>query len=162
MQKLALIALFILTPLVSMAEPLKFPVTTIDGQQVNLGNQIGKGKWVLVMFWATDCPICKTQEPTISAFHEAHSGIDAEVIGVSIDGPDNLDVVKKYLKENDLSYPNYVTDVLGASFSYAGIAQNQFVGTPTYLLFNPEGKLLGDNPGPMRLEALEAFIERNS
>lgn len=162
MKKFVLFALILCMPLLVHAEPIKFPVTTLDGEEINLGDKVGKGKWLLVMFWATDCPICKMQEPTISAFHEAHSDIDAEVIGVSIDGPDNMAEVKKYLAENDLAYPNYVTDVLSASFSYAGIAQNQFKGTPTYLLFNPQGELLGDNPGPMRLEALESFIERNS
>ena len=35
-------------------------------------------------------------------------------------------------------------------------------GTPTYLLFNPEGELLGNNPGRLSVEAIESFIARKS
>ncbi len=143
-------------------EKHELPVMDLSGEVVNIGDKIGKGKWVLVMFWATDCAICKMQEPTISSFHEARSEIDAEVIGISIDGPDKMDEVKQYLKENKLSYPNYVSDVISVSFNYNAITQSQFRGTPTYMLFNPEGKLLGDNPGPIGLEALENFIDSRS
>ena len=47
-----------------------FGLHTLEGKPYSLDNAIGDGQWTLVMFWATDCTICKQQEPLISAFHD--------------------------------------------------------------------------------------------
>lgn len=65
-----------------------FGLHTLDGKAYSINDDIGQGQWVLLMFWATDCSVCRQQEPMISSFHENHSGKDARVIGISIDGLD--------------------------------------------------------------------------
>lgn len=139
-----------------------FEAQTLKGDTVNLADQIGQGKWTLVMFWQVECSVCRQQEPIISKFHEKYSDKNAEVIGISIDGMERIDDVKEFLGDRDLSYPNFVGDLGMMAFNYQAITEVPFRGTPTYLLFSPEGELLGDNPGPVRMEALENFIASRS
>jgi len=122
-----------------------FEAQTLKGEVVNIGDQIGKGKWSLVMFWQVDCTVCRQQEPIISEFHEKYKDTNAEVIGITIDGMEKIDEINNFLAGRDLSYPNYVGDLGMMAFNYEVIAERGFRGTPTYLLFNPAGELMGDN-----------------
>jgi len=133
-----------------------------DGQPVTLDNLTGQGKWTLVMIWTTSCILCQSQKPIISAFHEKHKDLDAHVIGVALDGVENIGKVKRYINQHDVTFPNYVSQMQPAASHYLGITDEQFRGTPTYLLFSPEGELIGKNPGLLSAEAVEDFIARKS
>ena len=71
-------------------------------------------------------------------------------------------LVKSHLETNPTSYPNYIGSLAMIGFNFQTITEQSFRGTPTYLVFSPEGKLMGQNAGPMRLEALENFIDKRS
>lgn len=133
----------------------------LNGQSKDLDAFVGKGKWTLVMFWATDCSICKRQKPVISAFHSKHKDTDAHVVGVAIDGYKNISAIKAYVAEHRPSFPTLVAELPVLAMNYQIATEEQFRGTPTYWLFNPEGELLGNNPGPLRIEAIENFIARH-
>jgi len=133
-----------------------------DGAAADLDNLTGQGKWTLVMIWATNCHICHVQKPEISAFHNEHKEVDAHVIGIALDGVDNVDAVKEYVKDNNVSFPSYVGELAIIASHYFGMTEENLRGTPTYLLFNPEGELLGNNPGPLSVEAIERFMDRKS
>jgi thioredoxin-related protein len=36
------------------------------------------------------------------------------------------------------------------------------IGTPTFIIFNPEGKLVAAQPGIISTDSLETFIKENS
>jgi thiol-disulfide isomerase/thioredoxin len=135
---------------------------TIDGVLLDEPPAVGNGRWKLVMIWATDCPICKQQKPVISAFHNAHKDKDAEVFGIALDGRQGLVAVNKYLKQHTVTFPNYVGEFSSIAANYQRLTEEDLRGTPTYLLFNPEGELKGNNPGPISVDAIEAFIARHS
>lgn len=139
-----------------------FEMKDVNGTTVQLEEQLGKGKWTLVMIWATDCAICRQEKPRISAFHDKHKDKDAEVIGIALDGFAQVDAVKDYLQAHQPSFPNYVAELSALSLNYQAATGESLRGTPTYLLFNPKGELVANNPGPVRPSALEAFIARNS
>ncbi len=132
-----------------------------DGEVVDLDNMIGQGKWTLVMLWATNCHICHEQKPKISAFHNEHKDSDAHVVGIALDGIERVDAVNAYLDKNKPSFPNYVGNIAIIASHYMALTEESLRGTPTYLLFNPEGELLGNNPGPLSVEAIEKFMARN-
>lgn len=133
-----------------------------DGRPVNLENLTGQGKWTLVMIWATDCILCQSQKPVISEFHEKHKHLDAHVVGIALDGVRNMNRVRRYIDDHKVSFPNYVSQMRSTASHYFGITDEQFRGTPTYLLFTPEGELIGKNPGLLSAEAIESFIARKS
>ncbi len=137
-------------------------IQELDGNIVRLDERVGGGKWLLVMLWATDCHICKQQKPEISRFHDKHKDIDAEVLGIALDGIGAVDKVKSYLDNHKPSFPNYVGDIAIVASHYLVLTEESLRGTPTYLLFNPEGELVGNNPGPLSVESLEQFIAKKA
>ena len=135
---------------------------TLQGKPASLEQWVGKGKWVLVMFWAIHCKYCEMNKPAIDAFYKKHKDRDAVVVGVSIDGMDQIDAIRKKLRQSPTAYPNYVADLSLMALNYEAAALEPFRGTPTYWFFSPKGELKAVNPGPVRLEALEAYMARFS
>ena len=134
----------------------------LDGQVVDLDDYRGNGKWLLVMLWSTSCHICEEQKPSISEFHTRHKDTDAEVLGIAIDGMKHIDAIRENVNTHKTSFPSLVGEIVIVASHYQGMTEESFRGTPTYLLFNPNGELLGNNPGPLRIEAIEQFMARNS
>ena len=132
----------------------------MDGEPVNLSQYVGNGKWVLAMLWATDCGICKREMPSMSAFHEKHRREAALVLGIALDGYTRREAVERYLAEHKPGFPTLVGDIATVSAAYRSLTGEHLRGTPTYLLFSPAGELLGNNPGPLRPVAVEAFMAR--
>ena len=133
-----------------------------NGDIVDLDTMIGQGKWTLVMIWATNCHICHEQKPKISAFHDKHKDTDAHVVGIALDGPERMDAIKAYIEKNKPTFPSYAGDIAIVASHYLAMTEESLRGTPTYLLFNPEGELLGNNPGPLSVDAIERFMARKS
>ncbi len=129
-----------------------------SGQPAGLDKYVGKGKWVLVMFWGLNCPICERNKPDINAFHDAHKDKDAEVVGVVINGMESKAAIEKAIQRHPLTFPNYIAELGLMAMNFQIAAEEPFRGTPTYWLFNPKGELVAVNPGPIRKEALENFI----
>ncbi len=132
------------------------------GKQVQLEDITGDGKWTLVMIWASTCHICRLQKPEMSAFHDKHKDSKAKIIGLALDGAQGLDAVNRYIEETKPSFPSYVADGIVIASYYYSVTEESLRGTPTYLLYNPEGELMANNPGMLSVEALESFIEKNS
>jgi cytochrome c biogenesis protein CcmG/thiol:disulfide interchange protein DsbE len=81
------------------APPLK--LHTLDGQTIALADL--RGKVVILTFWATWCGPCREELPLLSSYAQRHSGEGLEVLGFSLDGPDNLPAVQKIA--GTLSFP---------------------------------------------------------
>jgi len=137
-----------------------FELKDFNGSAVNLQDEIGKGKWTLVMFWAHDCGVCRVESPLISDFHTKRE--DVNVIGISIDGDERKHLAEDFLNATKPSFPSYISSLTLVATNYQIITQEEFRGTPTFLLFTPDGTLLGNNPGKLSIESLEGFIDRNS
>lgn len=132
---------------------------TMDGKDIGLDQYVGKGKWTLVMFWGLNCPICEQNKPQISAFHSERKDSDAEVIGVVINGMEARPEIMAAIKNHPVSFPNYIAELPLMAVNFQIAAGEPFRGTPTYWLFDPKGELVAVNPGPVRKQALESFIE---
>ena len=143
-------------------EPMFDGMLTTEGKLLETPPSLTDGRWTLVMIWATTCHVCKAQKGVISEFHDAHKDKDAKVFGIALDGRRGLDDVSEYLSKYTASFPNYVWDFPSTAISYMKLTEQDLRGTPTYLLFDPNGELKGNNPGPITAEAVERFIARNS
>lgn len=139
-----------------------FPeLITVDGDSKPVHPAIGEGKWTLVMLWATTCHICEIDKPLFSKFHEKHKDGNIEVFGIAIDGHQKLPSVQRYLAARDVSFPNSVGEFLTVGSSLINIAEEPLRGTPTYLLFDPEGEIKGVHAGHLAPDKVEVFIASN-
>jgi len=154
--------------LITLAAGLLFQASTLfafeldgfDGSTIKLEDKIGKDKWTLVMFWAHDCHVCKEEFPLLSDFHKSRDDVD--VIGISIDGQSRKSLAQAFLDKTQPSFPTYLSDISLVAVNYQVLTEEGFRGTPTFLLFKPDGTLIGNNPGKLPITALENFIDSNS
>ena len=65
----------------------------------------GKGKVVIVDFWATYCAPCRKSFPKYQAIADKHGG-EVQVIGVSVDDPDDVSAedVAQFAKDTGVSF----------------------------------------------------------
>ena len=76
-------------------------LSDLDGMEYSLADY--RGRVVLVNLWATWCPPCKAEMPTLKAYYEAHQADGFVVIAVN-DG-DPMDAVAAFVQEYSLTFP---------------------------------------------------------
>jgi len=98
-------------------------LTDLDGNPVDLADY--RGQVVLLNNWATWCPPCKAEMPTLQAYYEAHQGQGFVLIAVEAGEP--ADEVRAFVQEYGLTFPVWLdpqnlsltrfrTDALPSSF----------------------------------------------
>jgi len=109
-----------------------------------------KGKWVLVNFWATWCPPCLAEIPDLNDLHEDKKN-NVAVFGIALQYANPKQVID-FAEGLMVSYPI----VLGNPKIASQIGPVD--GLPTTYLYNPQGKLVAHQLGPITKEAVEEFI----
>ena len=132
----------------------------LDGQATAIQEHVGQGKWTVVMVWASDCSVCHKTAPEIVDFHARHKDIDATVIGVALDGYAAREAVLGFIDRSALNFPNFIAEMPYFALRYETELGERLLGTPTYILFAPNGDLVANNPGPLTAEMLEKFIAK--
>ncbi len=95
-----------------------------------------KGTWTVLDFWATWCPDCRREIPTVKAMYEKY-GTRAKFIGVSMD----TDKAKldSYTQANGVGWEQYSEF---KKWKDTQISKDYKVSwLPTMYLINPEGKI---------------------
>lgn len=62
-----------------------FTMNDPEGKEVKLSDYVGKGKVVLVDFWASWCGPCRREMPNIVEAYKQYKGKKFEIVGVSLD-----------------------------------------------------------------------------
>jgi len=120
------------------APDFKFP--GLDGKMVSLSDY--KGKVVLVNIWATWCPPCVDEMPSMEKLYRKFKGKNFEILAVSIDEP-GLKAVAPFMKKSNLTFPALI-DSEGAVKAVYGIT-----GIPESFIIDQQGILLKKIVGPV-------------
>ena len=80
-----------------------FEMQTPDGKPVKLSDYVGKGKVVLVDFWASWCGPCRREMPNLVEAYKQYKGKNFEIVGVSLD--QNGEAWKKAIKDLKITWP---------------------------------------------------------
>ena len=106
-----------------------FVVTALNGETFDLGKL--RNQVVLLNFWATWCEPCRKEIPRLSAFYRRYHDRGLEVIGVSIDRPEDLQKVRKQMAS--IAYPVAVLK----DISVNGVGKVE--GVPVTYVIDPNG-----------------------
>ena len=88
-------------PMAVDAPAPELALTDLKGEAVAVSDF--RGQWVLLNNWATWCPPCKAEMPTLQAFYEDHSEKGFTII--AIDAGDPVADVAQFVKDYGLSFP---------------------------------------------------------
>lgn len=117
-----------------------FKMLDPNDKEVSLSDYVGKGKYVLVDFWASWCGPCRAEMPNVVKTYKKYAGEDFEIVGVSLDRSKENWV--KAINEMDLPWP-HMSDLKGWDCAAAKIYA--VTAVPHTILFDKEGKILARN-----------------
>jgi len=138
-------------------------LTDFSGNTKSIGDYSGKGKWLVVMLWASDCTVCNREAHNYQDFYQSHLvKKDASVLGISLDGVKNRKAAQAFIDRHNIKFPNLLGDAGSIVDMYQALTGSEWVGTPSFMVYTPDGKLLGAQAGAVPVEVIESFIERES
>lgn len=116
----------------SLGQRISWPaVQLVDGSR--LGASALDGRVVLVVFWATWCPLCRTELPELQRFLTAQRGAAIEVLAISLD--EAPAEVRDYVRRNRFGFRFAMqTAALGERFG-------PVTAIPLTLIFDRQGVL---------------------
>jgi len=114
-------------------------VQTLDGKTVDLQQQ--KGKVVFINFWATWCPPCLAEMPSVNDFYKKVKD-DPNIIFLSVDVDNRLSNSLAFMKKNGYQLPVYggSLDGLPATFYSGTIPTTLVIDKRGLVVFNHAGK----------------------
>ena len=80
-----------------------FEMQTPEGKTVKLSDYVGKGKTVLVDFWASWCGPCRREMPNLVEAYAKYKNKNFEIVGVSLD--QNGDSWKEAIDKLNITWP---------------------------------------------------------
>ena len=80
-----------------------FEMQTPEGKTVKLSDYVGKGKVVLVDFWASWCGPCRREMPNLVEAYAKYKNKNFEIVGVSLD--QSADAWKEAIKKLNITWP---------------------------------------------------------
>ena len=92
-----------------------------------------RGKVVFLNFWATWCPPCRAEMPSMEVLYRKLKGKDFEMMAVSVDR--SISVVQKFVEKHNLNFPVLHDKKMAVSRMYG------VYGYPTTLLIDKTGKV---------------------
>ena len=105
-----------------------------DGSPVRLSDYVGKGKYVVVDFWASWCGPCRQKIPELIELYEKYKDQGLEIVGVSVsDKPENS---MRVIERMGIPYPQ-IFDVNGEAVRLYSIST-----IPELVLISPQGKIM--------------------
>ena len=115
-----------------------FDLTAEDGTGLRLDDY--RGKYVLLNFWATWCPPCIQEMPSLNSVHEDFRERGLVVLGISVD--EDQEVYQSFLSNRGVTFPTVRDPERSVSVRYG-----TFKYPETYLI-DREGTVIRKYVGP--------------
>jgi len=125
-----------------------FTFPDINGREVSLSDH--RGKVVLVNVWATWCPPCRQEMPSMQSLYEKFKGENFEILAVSIDSEGRA-AVAPFMRKMNLTFPALL-DPGETIRSLYGIT-----GVPESFIIDKQGILVEKIIGPINWATPEVF-----
>lgn len=113
---------------------------TPAGKEVSLSDYAGKGKIVLIDFWASWCGPCVREMPTVVEAYKKYKNKGFEVVGISLD--EDKAAWEKAIKNLGITWPQ-MSDLKGWGSELS--APYGVRGIPYTILLDKDGKIIEKN-----------------
>mgnify|MGYP001572763766 CR=1 FL=1 len=127
-----------------------FEVTTLDGKVFSL--RAMKGHPVVINFWASWCPPCRTEAQGIQRAYAAFKGSGVRFIGIAVQ--DEPQDVKKFIKEFNWGFPVSIDEKEELMNAYS------VYGMPKTIVVDRYGVIAYERLGAISEEDLTAEIRK--
>lgn len=112
----------------------EIPMTDLDGETVSLADTAGTLR--VINFWATWCPPCVKEMPSLARLHDRLEPINGQVIAINVG--EELNQVEAFILERmDDTGMKIWLDVDGQAFGAFGLT-----GLPMTLIVNDQGEVV--------------------
>lgn len=113
-----------------------------------------RGKVLVVNFWATWCPPCRTEIPEFIKLQTQYGTQGLQFVGIAID---ETAKVQAFADEVGINYPVLVGDLEAVALSQA--TGNRLGGLPYTVVVDRSGKIVATELGGLTGAKLEALIK---
>ena len=128
-----------------------FRLPDLDGREISSAEWAGK---VLVInYWASWCPTCIHEMPTLIRTQQAHDVAQFQVVGIAIDQPD---AVEHFLVDHPVNYPILIGNPEAVEISRR--LGNRMQGIPFTVIFDRHGRRVFSQVGEVSPETLKARL----
>lgn len=125
---------------------------TADGKPVDTTQW--QGKVLVVNFWASWCPPCVEEMPTLDKLQAEFKSQNVLFVGIGIDSPSNI---RQFLEMTPVSYPIVIGGLEGSNLSkQLGNSQGAL---PYTIIINSQGKSTSSKLGKISEEELRKSIK---
>ena len=125
---------------------------TPDGRIVD--TQKWEGKVLVVNFWASWCPPCVEEMPTLDKLQKEFLQQNVLFVGIGIDSPSNI---REFLEKTPVSYPIVIGGLDGSNISkQMGNSQGAL---PYTIIINTKGKSVYSKLGKISEEDIKKAIK---
>lgn len=109
-----------------------FTIKDLAGNKIDFSKY--KGKTVFLNMWATWCPPCRSEMPSIQKLYEALDKEKVVFVMLSLDKDEQIEKVKRYVAQKDFTFPvfmpsGYLSDQLNVP------------SIPTTFVISPDGHI---------------------
>lgn len=125
-------------------------LTTPDGNTVSLAD-LHKDKPVYVNFWATWCPPCVKEMPSVDAMYTKY-GDKINFAAVSVDN--QFEDAKAFVADRQLTVPLYTGDKQELFNAY------HITAIPVSILIGKDGAIISYHMGGMNEDELDVFLKQ--
>ncbi len=130
-----------------------FEMKTPDGEPIKLSDYVGKGKVVLVDFWASWCGPCRREMPNLVSMYAQYKNKGFEIVGVSLD--QNGEAWKDGIQKLNITWPQ-MSDL--KYWNSEGAKLYAISSIPHTLLIDGEGTIIARGLNSEELQSKLAEI----
>lgn len=128
------------------------PWQTPDGKTADV--QAWRNKVLVVNFWASWCPPCVKEMPTLNLLQQEFKEQNVLFVGIGIDSPSNI---REFLQKTPISYPIVIGGIDGSAI--AKQLGNTQGALPYTIVIDAKGKAISSKLGQISEDELRNTIK---